>query len=188
MKALCWHGEGDVRVDSVPDPVLQQPSDIIVKVTSTAICGSDLHLLSGLMPTMKEGDILGHEFMGDVVETGTKVRDLKKGDRVVVPFTISCGSCFFCDNRLFSLCDNSNPNGEMSQKLMGQPVAGIFGYSHLLGGFSGGQAEYVRVPYANVGPIKIPEHLPDHQVLFLSDIFPTGYMAAENADIEDGDT
>lgn len=188
MKALCWHGEGDVRVDSVPDPVLQEPSDIIVKVTSTAICGSDLHLLSGLMPTMKEGDILGHEFMGEVVETGTKVRDLKKGDRVVVPFTISCGSCFFCDNRLFSLCDNSNPNGEMSQKLMGQPVAGIFGYSHLLGGFSGGQAEYVRVPYANVGPIKIPEHLPDHQVLFLSDIFPTGYMAAENADIEDGDT
>lgn len=188
MKALCWHGEGDVRIDTVPDPSIQESNDIIVKVTSTAICGSDLHLLSGLMPTMEEGDILGHEFMGEVVEAGSNVKNLKKGDRVVVPFTISCGTCFFCDHQLYSLCDNSNPKGEKAQKVLGQPVAGIFGYSHMLGGFSGGQAEYVRVPYADVGPVKVPEGLPDNQVLFLSDIFPTGYMAAENAQIEDGDT
>lgn len=188
MKALCWHGENDIRVDHVPDPGIEKPGDIIVKVSSTAICGSDLHLISGLMPAMEEGDILGHEFMGEVVETGSKVKNFKIGDRVVVPFTISCGSCFFCKNGMYSLCDNSNPQGEKAQKIMGHAVAGIYGYSHLLGGFSGGQAEYVRVPYADHGPVKVPDHLDDEKVLLLSDVFPTGYMAAENAEIEDGDT
>ncbi len=186
MKALVWHGKEDVRVDTVPDPKIVDPTDAIVKVTSTAICGSDLHLYGGFMPTMEEGDILGHEPMGEVVEVGSAVTRLKKGDRVVVPFTISCGTCFFCKKGLFSLCDTSNPNAEMAAKVMGHSPAGLFGFSHMLGGYAGGQAEYMRVPFADVGPIKVPDSLSDEQVLFLSDIFPTGYMAAENAEIEPG--
>jgi threonine dehydrogenase-like Zn-dependent dehydrogenase len=188
MRALCWHGKGDVRIDTVADPKIEHPLDAIVKVTATAICGSDLHLLDGYMPTMESGDVLGHEFMGEVVDVGSEVGRLKLGDRVVVPFTISCGTCWFCRKGLFSLCDTSNPNAEVARQAMGQSPAGIFGYSHMLGGFAGGQAEYVRVPFADVGPIKVPESLSDEQVLFLSDIFPTGYMAAENAQIEPGDT
>lgn len=188
MKALCWHGKNDVRIDKVPDPILEHEGDIIVKVTATAICGSDLHLLGGLIPTLKEGDILGHEFMGEVVEVGPQVKRFQKGDRVVVPFTIACGHCHFCEQDQYSLCDNSNPNAETCRMTLGHSISGIFGYSHMLGGFSGGQAEYVRVPYADSGPVKIPEHLSDEQVLFLSDIFPTGYMAAENAQIKKGDT
>ncbi|MEX0660647.1 MAG: zinc-dependent alcohol dehydrogenase [Balneolaceae bacterium] len=187
MKALCWYGKDDVRINNVPDPEIQKADDIIVKVTSTAICGSDLHLLSGLMPTMEEGDILGHEFMGEVVDVGKDVTNFKNGDRVVVPFTISCGHCHFCSHQLYSLCDNGNRNADQAQKVMGHSPAGLFGYSHMLGGYSGGQAEYVRVPYANAGPIKVPDSLSDDKALFLSDIFPTGYMAAENADIKDGD-
>lgn len=188
MKALCWYGKGDVRIEDVPDPKIFDPRDAIVKVTSTAICGSDLHLFDGMMPTMESGDILGHEFMGEVMEVGDGVDNLQPGDRVVVPFTISCGSCFFCQKGLYSLCDNSNPNAEKARKAMGHSPAGLFGYSHMLGGFAGGQAEFVRVPFADVGPIKIPAGLQDEQVLFLSDIFPTGYMAAEQAEIEPGDT
>ena len=188
MKALCWHGHGDVRVDTVPDATIQDATDVVVKITSSGICGSDLHLLNGFMPTMKSGDILGHEPMGEVVEVGSAVQKLKKGDRVVVPFTISCGSCFFCKKTLFSCCDTSNPNAEIARKAMGHSPAGLFGFSHMLGGFAGGQAEYLRVPFADVGPIKIESGLPDEKVLFLSDIFPTGYMAAENCDIEPGDT
>jgi threonine dehydrogenase-like Zn-dependent dehydrogenase len=187
MRAVCWHGKGDVRVDNVCDPTLQDERDIILKVTSSAICGSDLHLLGGYMPTMESGDILGHEFMGEVVEAGS-ASNLKVGDRVVVPFTISCGNCFFCRKGLFSLCDVSNPNAQIARKAMGQSPAGVFGYSHMLGGFAGGQAQFVRVPFADVGPIKIESDLTDEQVLFLSDIFPTGYMAAENCGIEKGDT
>lgn len=188
MKALCWFGKEDVRVEEVPDPQIQDDRDIIIQITSTAICGSDLHLYDGFMPTMQKGDILGHEPMGEVVEVGKAITKLKVGDRVVVPFAISCGSCFFCQNNMYSLCDNSNPNAEMAREVMGQSPAGLFGYSHMLGGFAGGQAEYLRVPYADVGPIKISSGLPDEQELFLSDIFPTGYMAAENADITPGDT
>lgn len=188
MKALCWHGKGDVRVDTVPDPKIQDPGDVIVKITSTAICGSDLHLFDGYMPTMEKGDILGHEPMGVVVEVGSAVTRLRKGDRVVVPFVIACGTCFFCQRTEFSLCDTTNPNAEIARKAMGHSPAGLFGFSHMLGGFSGGQAEYLRVPHADVGPIKIESALPDEQVLFLSDIFPTGYMAAENCGIEAGDT
>jgi threonine dehydrogenase-like Zn-dependent dehydrogenase len=188
MKALCWHGTGDVRIDNVPDPRIQEPRDAIVRITSSGICGSDLHLLDGFMPTMQQGDVLGHEPMGVVEEVGSAVRNLKKGDRVVVPFTISCGECLFCKKTLFSCCDRSNPNAEIARKAMGHSPAGLFGYSHMLGGFPGGQAEYLRVPYADVGPIKIESGLPDEKVLFLSDIFPTGYMAAENAEIEPGDT
>ncbi len=189
MKALCWHGAGDVRIDTVPNPKIIEPRDAIVKVTATAICGSDLHLYGGLMPTMEPGDVLGHEFMGEVMEVGPGASTkLKPGDRVVVPFTISCGSCFFCQKGLFSLCDTSNPNAEMARKAMGHSPAGLFGYSHMLGGFAGGQAEYVRVPFADIGPMKIPSGLRDEQVLFLSDIFPTGYMGAENCGIEQGDT
>ena len=188
MKANCWYGKNDVRVENVPDPKILNSRDAIVKITSTAICGSDLHLFDGIMPTMKSGDILGHEFMGEVVEVGPEVGNLQVGDRVVVPFPISCGNCFFCKKGLYSVCENSNPNAYMAEQMMGHPVAGIFGYSHLLGGFAGGQAEYARVPFADVGPIKIPEGLDDEQVLFLSDIFPTGYMAAENCNIQPGDT
>jgi threonine dehydrogenase-like Zn-dependent dehydrogenase len=188
MKAVCWYGTGDVRVEKVADPKIEGPRDAIIKVTSTAICGSDLHLYDGYMPTMEKGDVLGHEPMGEVVEVGSGVGNLKVGDRVVVPFTISCGECFFCKKEMYSLCDTSNPNAEMATKLMGQSPAGLFGYSHMLGGFAGGQAEYLRVPFADVGPIKIPDELDDDQVLFLSDIFPTGYMAAENCEIEPGDT
>lgn len=188
MKAVCWHGKGDVRVDNVPDPKIEHPRDAVIKITSTAICGSDLHLFDGFQPTMEEGDILGHENMGEVVEVGSAVKNLKKGDRVVVPFTISCGSCFFCKKTFFSCCDTSNPNAKLAEEAMGHSPAGLFGFSHMLGGFSGGQAEYLRVPFADVGPIKIESELPDEQVLFLSDIFPTAYMAAENAEIEKGDT
>ncbi|MEG4939010.1 zinc-dependent alcohol dehydrogenase [Microcoleus sp. F4-D5] len=188
MKALCWHGANDVRVDNVPDPTIINPRDAIVKITSTAICGSDLHLYNGYIPTMQSGDIMGHEFMGEVVELGSQVKNLKKGDRVVIPFTISCGSCFFCNRDLWSLCDNSNPNAGLAEKMFGHSPAGLFGYSHLTGGYAGGQAEYARVPFADVGPLKIPDGLSDEQVLFLTDIFPTGYMAAENCDIGPGDT
>jgi threonine dehydrogenase-like Zn-dependent dehydrogenase len=188
MKALCWHGQQDVRVDTVPDPTIVDPKDAIVRITSTAICGSDLHLYDGYMPGMEAGDVLGHEAMGEVVEVGRDVQKLKPGDRVVVPFSISCGTCFFCQKGLYSLCDNTNPNAEMAAKVMGQSPAGLFGYSHLLGGYAGGQAEYLRVPYADVGPVKVTNGLSDEQVLFLSDIFPTGWMAAENAQIESGDT
>ena len=188
MKALCWHGANDVRVDNVPDPTIINPRDAIVKITSTAICGSDLHLYDGFIPTMQSGDIMGHEFMGEVVELGSEVKNLKKGDRVVIPFAISCGSCFFCNRDLWSLCDNSNPNAGLAEKMFGHSPAGLFGYSHLMGGYAGGQAEYARVPFADVGPLKIPDGLSDEQVLFLTDIFPTGYMAAENCDIQPGDT
>jgi threonine dehydrogenase-like Zn-dependent dehydrogenase len=188
MRALCWYGKEDIRLDTVPDPQILDPRDAIVKITSTAICGSDLHLYGGFMPTMEKGDIVGHEPMGEIVEVGREIRTLRPGDRVVVPFTLSCGSCFFCKKQMFSLCDTSNPNADMAREAMGQSPAGLLGYSHMLGGFSGGQAEYLRVPYADVGPVRIPAGLRDEQVLFLSDIFPTGYMAAENAEIEPGDT
>ena len=188
MKALTWHGTHDVRVDTVPDPRIQDPGDAILKVTATAICGSDLHLYNGLMPAMEPGDVLGHEFMGEVVEVGKEVRNLKKGDRVVVPFTISCGHCFFCDKRLYSLCETSNPNADDAAQAMGHSPAALFGYSHLLGGIPGGQAEYVRVPHADVGPLKVASDMKDEQLLFLSDIYPTGYMAAANCDISAGDT
>lgn len=188
MKAICWHGKEDVRVDRVPDPEIINPRDAILKVTATAICGSDLHLYDGYIPTMQPGDVLGHEFMGEVVDVGSDVNNLQAGDRVVVPFNIGCGSCFFCSRELWSLCDNSNPNAAMAEKMFGQSPSGLFGYSHLLGGYAGGQAEYVRVPYADVGALKVPDSLRDDQVLFLSDIFPTGYQAAEQCDIEPGDT
>jgi threonine dehydrogenase-like Zn-dependent dehydrogenase len=189
MKALCWYGISDVRVETVPDPKILNPRDAIIKITSTAICGSDLHLFDGYMPTMEKGDILGHEPMGEVVEIGKDVKNLKVGDRVVVPFTISCGECFFCKKEMFSLCDTSNPNAKIAREAMGHSPAGLFGFSHMLGGYAGGQAEYLRVPFADVGPLKIENNsLTDEQVLFLSDIFPTGYMAAENCGIEEGDT
>ena len=188
MKALTWHGEEDVRVDDVPEPEIENPTDAIIDVTATAICGSDLHLYDGYMPSMQEGDVLGHEPMGEVIEVGSDVETIEEGDRVVVPFTISCGSCWFCENDLYSLCDESNPNAEMARENMGHSPAGLFGYSHMLGGFAGGQAEQLRVPYADVGPVKIDSDLPDEQVLFLSDICPTGYLGAENADIDEGDT
>ena len=188
MKALCWYGTKDVRVETVPDPQIVNPRDAIIKITTAAICGSDLHLYGGYIPTMEKGDILGHENMGEVVETGREVKKLKVGDRIVVPFTISCGECFFCRKQLWSLCDNSNPNAWMAEKLYTYSPAGLFGYTHMLGGYAGGQAEYLRVPFADVGCLKIPNGLDDEKVLFLSDIFPTGYMAAENCDIEPGDT
>jgi threonine dehydrogenase-like Zn-dependent dehydrogenase len=188
MKAVCWQGTKKVEVENVPDPKILNPRDAIVKITSTAICGSDLHLYDGFNPTMKPGDILGHEFMGEIVELGSGVKNKKIGDRVVVPFTISCGSCFFCKRDLWSLCDNSNPNAWMAEQLMGHSPSGLFGYSHLTGGYAGGQAQYARVPFADVGLFEIPAELPDEKVLFLTDIFPTGYMAAENCNIQPGDT
>ena len=188
MRATCWMGKEDVRVETVPDPKILNQRDVIVKITSTAICGSDLHLYNGFVPTMESGDILGHEFMGEVVEAGRGVQNLNKGDRVVVPFPIACGSCFSCQRGLFSVCENSNPNAWMAEKMWGHSPAGIFGYSHLLGGYAGGQAEYARVPFADVGPIKVPEGLSDEQVLFLSDIYPTGYMGADMCNIQPGDT
>ncbi|GCE09562.1 zinc-dependent alcohol dehydrogenase [Dictyobacter aurantiacus] len=188
MKAVCWYGVHDVRVESVPDPEILNPRDAIIKISTSAICGSDLHLYDGYIPSMKKGDILGHEFMGEVVEVGTGVTNLQKGDRVVVPFTIACGNCFFCERQMWSLCDNSNPNAAMAEALYGQSASGLYGYSHLYGGYAGGQAQYVRVPFADVGPIKVPDNLSDEQALFLSDIFPTGYMAAENCQIQPGDT
>lgn len=188
MKAVCWYGKHDVRVDTVPDPSILNSRDAIIKITTTAICGSDLHLYNGYIPTMEAGDILGHEFMGEVVETGSSVTTLKKGDKVVVPFTIACGNCFYCKKDLWSACDNSNPKPEASETLYGFAGSGLFGYSHMMGGFAGGQAEYVRVPFADVGPIKVPNSIEDEKVLFLSDIFPTGYQAAENCNIQEGDT
>lgn len=189
MRALAWHGKKDVRVDTVEDPGIINPRDAIIRITSTAICGSDLHLYNGLIPTLKPGDVLGHEFMGEVVDTGSE-STLKKGDRVVVPFVIACGSCFHCGKQQYSACDNSNPadKADISETLYGYQMSGLFGYSHMTGGYAGGQAEYVRVPFSDVGPIVIPDGLDDDQVLFLSDILPTGWMAAENCDIEEGDT
>jgi threonine dehydrogenase-like Zn-dependent dehydrogenase len=188
MKATCYHGTRKVSVDRVPDPQMLNQRDAIVKITSTAICGSDLHLYNGLIPTLENGDILGHEFMGEVVEVGRGVKNLNVGDRVVVPFPIACGGCAACNAGMYSLCENSNPNAWMAEKLMGHSPSGVFGYSHMLGGYAGGQAEYARVPFADVGPIKIPEGIPDEKVLFLSDIFPTGYMGAEMCNIKPGDT
>ncbi len=188
MKALCWYGKQDVRVQNVPDPTILNPKDAVIRITTTAICGSDLHLYDGYVPTMQPGDILGHEFMGIVEETGPEVRKLKKGDRVVVPFTIACGTCHYCKNQMTSLCDNSNPNAGVLEKMYGFSSAGIYGYSHMLGGYAGGQAEYARIPYADTDALPVPEDLTDEQVLFLSDIFPTGYMAAENCAIAPGDT
>ncbi len=190
MKAVCWMGKEDMQVHDVPDPKILNPRDAIVRITSTAICGSDLHLYDGYVPTLEQGDIMGHEFMGEVVEVGHGVdKDkLKVGDRVVVPFTIACGNCFSCKDQLWSLCDNSNPNAWIAEKMMGYSPSGLFGYTHMLGGYAGGQAQYARVPFADIGPIKVPEGLGDEQVLFLSDIFPTGYMGAENCNIRQGDT
>jgi len=190
MKAVCWMGTEKMTVENVPDPKILNPRDAIVRITSTAICGSDLHLYNGFMPTMEQGDILGHEFMGEVVEVGKGINadKLKVGDRVVVPFTIACGNCFFCKRQLWSSCDNSNPNYWMAEKMMGYSPSGLFGYTHMMGGYAGGQAQFARVPYADIGPIKIPDSLTDDQVLFLSDIFPTGYFGAVNCDIEPGDT
>ena len=188
MKALRWHGTGKVSVDTVDDPQIVEPTDCVVEVTLTAICGSDLHLYDGYIPTMEDGDVLGHEFMGRVVEVGSEVQTLKKGDRVVVPFPIACGHCHYCAREEHSLCDVSNRNAEIQAAAYGYAAAGIFGYSHMLGGYEGGQAEYVRVPYADVGPLKVPDSLTDEQVLFLTDIYPTGYQAAVNCDIEEGDT
>ena len=188
MKALVWCGKEKVKVETVPDPKLINPRDAIVRVTTTCICGSDLHLYDGFMPTMKSGDILGHEFMGIVEEVGREVKNLRPGDRVVVPFTIACGNCFYCKRGLWSACDNSNPNAWMAEKMMGYSPSGLFGYSHLTGGYAGGQAQFVRVPFADVGPYKVPDDLTDDQLVFLTDIFPTGYMAAENCNIHDGDT
>jgi threonine dehydrogenase-like Zn-dependent dehydrogenase len=190
MKAVCWMGTEKMTVENVPDPEILNPRDAIVKITSTCICGSDLHLYNGYMPTMEQGDIMGHEFMGEVMEVGAGVdRDkLKVGDRVVVPFTIACGRCYFCQRELWSLCDNSNPNYWIAEKMMGYSPSGLFGYTHMLGGYAGGQAQYVRVPFADVGPLKVPEGIPDDKVIFLSDIFPTGYFGAVNCNIQQGDT
>lgn len=188
MKAVCWGGKRKIEVQEVDDPKILNPGDAIVRITSTAICGSDLHLYDGYVPTMEKGDILGHEFMGEVVEVGPNVRRLAVGDRVVVPFTISCGGCAHCARQQWSLCDNTNPNAWMAEKLLGYSAAALYGYSHMMGGYAGGQAQYARVPYADHGPIKIENDLPDEKVLFLSDIFPTGYMAAENCDIRPGET
>jgi len=187
MKANCWIGNKKVRVDEVPEPKILNRRDAIVRVTSTAICGSDLHLFNGFIPTLESGDVLGHEFMGEVMEVGPDVKNLRPGDRVVVPFPIACGHCRSCREQNYSLCENSNPNAWMAEKLWGYSPSGLFGYSHLLGGFAGGQAEYVRVPFADVGPLKVPNGLEDEQVLFLSDILPTGYMAAEMCNIRQGD-
>lgn len=188
MKAVCWMGKSKVETLTVDDPKILNPHDVILKVTRTAICGSDLHLFDGFIPTMEEGDVLGHEFMGIVEETGNAVANLKRRDRVVVPFTIACGKCLFCKKKLWSACDNTNPNAHLMEAAYGYSGSGLFGYSHMMGGYAGGQAQYVRVPFANVGALKIENDLPDEKVLFLSDIFPTGYMAAENAQIQEGDT
>ena len=188
MKAVCWMGKSKIETVNVADPQILNPHDAIIKITRTAICGSDLHLFDGFIPTMESGDVLGHEFMGIVEEVGKEVTNLKRGDRVVVPFTIACGQCFFCKKQLWSACDNTNPNAHLMEAAYGYSGSALFGYSHMIGGYAGGQAQYARVPFANVGPLKIESDLPDEKVLFLSDIFPTGYMAAENAQIQQGDT
>jgi threonine dehydrogenase-like Zn-dependent dehydrogenase len=188
VKALTWQAKGKVQIDNVPDPTIVNPRDAIIQITSTCICGSDLHLFNGYMPALRPGDILGHEFMGIVVEKGSEVTNLNVGDRVIVPFTIACGQCFFCQNDLTSLCDNSNPNAAAAEELFGYSPSGLFGYTHIFGGYAGGQAEYARVPFADVGCFKIPDQLTDEQTVFLTDIFPTGYMAAENCNIKRGDT
>ena len=188
MKAVCWMGPQKMQVRDVPDPKILSPGDAIVRVTSTAICGSDLHLYNGFLPAMEPGDIMGHEFMGEVVEVGKNVKNLTVGDRVIVPFPIACGHCRNCERGLTSICENSNPNAYMAEKLMGHSPAGVYGYSHLLGGYAGGQAEYARVPFADVNPFKVPADLSDEQVLFLTDILPTGYMAADMCGIKPGDT
>jgi threonine dehydrogenase-like Zn-dependent dehydrogenase len=188
MKAVCWMGTSKMETRTVPDPEIVNPHDAIIKITRTAICGSDLHLFDGFIPTMEAGDIMGHEFMGIVEEVGKDVTNLRRGDRVVVPFTIACGNCIFCKKKLWAACDNTNPNAHLMEAAYGYSGSGLFGYSHMMGGYAGGQAQYARVPFANVGPLKIESDLPDEKVLFLSDIFPTGYMAAENAQIQPGDT
>ena len=190
MKAVCWMGTEKMSVETVPDPKILNPRDAIVRITSTCICGSDLHFYNGYMPTMEQGDVVGHEFMGEVIEVGAGIKPekLKVGDRVVVPFTIACGNCLFCKRELWSCCDNSNPNYWMAEKLMGYSPSGLFGYTHMLGGYAGGQAQYARVPYADVGPLKVPEGIPDDKLVFLSDIFPTGYFGAVGCDIQPGDT
>jgi threonine dehydrogenase-like Zn-dependent dehydrogenase len=186
VKALCWQGKNKLEVERVADPSILNPRDVIVRITRTAICGSDLHLYDGYIPTMEPGDILGHEFMGEVVDIGHEVKKLKKGDRVIVPFTIACGQCYYCKNELWSACDNTNPNAWMMEKLYGHSGSALFGYSHMMGGYAGGQAQFARVPHADVGCLKVPDGLQDEQVLFLTDIFPTGFMAAENCDIKPG--
>jgi threonine dehydrogenase-like Zn-dependent dehydrogenase len=188
VRAVTWQGTGKIQVDNVPDPQIINPHDSIVQITTTCICGSDLHMYDGYIPTMERGDIVGHEFMGRIVEVGSEVKNLKVGDRVVVPFTIACGECFYCKLGLWSLCDNSNPNAAAAEAMYGYSPAGLFGYSHLFGGYAGGQAEYARVPFSNVGCFKVPDELTDEQTIFLTDIFPTGYMAAENCNIHSGDT
>ncbi|MFE1746112.1 zinc-dependent alcohol dehydrogenase [Coleofasciculus sp. H7-2] len=188
MKAVCWYGATDVRVETVPDPKILNPRDAILKITSTAICGSDLHIYDGYIPTMQPGDIIGHEFMGEIVEVGSKVTTLKPGDRVVVPSTIGCGHCHYCNHDMWSLCDNSNPNAWMEEKLFGNVTSAIYGYSHLFGGYAGAQAEYVRVPFADVGVVNVPAEIPDEKLLFISDAIPTGFMGAELCDIQPGDT
>lgn len=187
MKAVCWYGANDVRVETVPEPKILNPRDAIIKVTSTAICGSDLHIYGGYIPTMQKGDIIGHEFMGEVVEVGQGVNNLKIGDRVVVPSTIGCGHCHYCQRDKWSLCDNSNPNAWMEEKVYGYATSAIYGYSHAIGGYAGAQAEYVRVPFADVGVVKVPPDLPDEMLVFISDAIPTGYMGAELCNIKPGD-
>ena len=188
MRAVTYHGKGDFRVDNVQDPWIKDPGDAILRVTSTAICGSDLHIFDGFMPAMEEGDVIGHEFMGEIVETGPEVTKLSVGDRIIVPFNITCGRCAFCERELFSLCDESNPDAEKLEAMYGQSGAGLFGYSHLYGGYPGGQAEYVRIPFADATHLKVPEHIEDEKLLFLTDIFPTGWQAAVNADVGEGST
>lgn len=187
MKALCWQGKTSVSVERVNDPSILNPRDAILRITRTAICGSDLHLYDGYIPTMEPGDVLGHEFMGEVIETGAEVKKIKKGDRVVVPFTISCGQCYYCKNQMWSACDNTNPNAWIMEKMYGYSGSALYGYSHMMGGYAGGQAQYVRVPFADIGCLQVPEGIDDEKVLFLSDIFPTGYMAAENCDLKGGE-
>jgi len=187
VKALCWQGKTSVSVERVNDPSILNPRDAILRITRTAICGSDLHLYDGYIPTMEPGDVLGHEFMGEVIETGSEVKKVKKGDRVVVPFTISCGQCFYCKNQMWSACDNTNPNAWIMEKMYGYSGSALYGYSHMMGGYAGGQAQYVRVPFADIGCLQVPDGIDDEKVLFLSDIFPTGYMAAENCDLKGGE-